>query len=796
MSKNKQHRWRYVKVLSASLLMSLIFNSEHVLAQAETITEESLNQIESVTISEDEGLSAVDITISSAPVTESDETNTDDTSDETDVDEDLSDLSELTTLTETPDSVLIEIPAEKEEETNIVENDLSAETQESELAIVDEDVSDESEFEDFTEEELLNEAVLSNHVELVMNVPVAASLDPTKNTWSYSETDKSWGYYNDLGQLEKVVSENGYYLSGKQQKDSHISINGQSYYYDKNGILVKDKLVFSEGLQAWFQPDKTGLLVKEVTPWGYYLNGAQFFDTLVNVQSQDYYFEPELWGGTMAFNKWSYSPAAEAWYKSSINGQVNTYVTPNEYKVNNTKKKDAHIYVNGSSYYYDNNGKQVRNKEVYSNSMNAWFKADRSGVLTREITPWGHYVNGGQVFDVIATVGDKSYYFEPSDWGGTMSFNKWSYSPTLQSWYFSNKNGTVSTFVTPDKYTLNGVQKKDAHISINGMSFYYDQSGKQLRNKEVFSTGMNAWFKANSTGILISEITPWGRFVNGVQMFDTVASAGGKDYYFEPQAWGGVMAFNKWSFNSINSLWYYSKVDGAIESQVSNNAYFKNGVKQYDSLVDINGLKYYFGTKDLNGDLIKERWAHSISNQKIYYIDKEGLVRLSEDASSANLKKIKVFNEAYKILGIKQYSAEHKQLVNDYNAITPRPVSYMVQYSDDWCDVFTTVMFDRVGLSNLIGRECGVERHINIMKNKGIWNEDGTVVPKAGDIITFHHYATQQPNNGFGHHIGIVEAVVDGKIFTLEGNADKQVKRRVYDLGYRTIRGFGSPKYY
>ncbi len=56
--------------------------------------------------------------------------------------------------------------------------------------------------------------------------------------------------------------------------------------------------------------------------------------------------------------------------------------------------------------------------------------------------------------------------------------------------------------------------------------------------------------------------------------------------------------------------------------------------------------------------------------------------------------------------------------------------------TDDWCDIFVTTVFQREGLSGLIGRECGVERHIQIFKRLGIWNEDGTTTPKAGDIIT------------------------------------------------------------
>ena len=140
-------------------------------------------------------------------------------------------------------------------------------------------------------------------------------------------------------------------------------------------------------------------------------------------------------------------------------------------------------------------------------------------------------------------------------------------------------------------------------------------------------------------------------------------------------------------------------------------------------------------------------------------------------------------------------SAAHHQLVNDYNSVRPLPVGYAVKNSDDWCDIFVTTVFQREGLSGLIGRECGVERHIQIFKRLGIWNEDGTTTPKAGDIITFNWDQNSQPNNGFADHIGIVESVSNGFIHTIEGNSNDQVRRNTYRIGHGNIRGFASPRY-
>ena len=160
-----------------------------------------------------------------------------------------------------------------------------------------------------------------------------------------------------------------------------------------------------------------------------------------------------------------------------------------------------------------------------------------------------------------------------------------------------------------------------------------------------------------------------------------------------------------------------------------------------------------------------------------------------------NGQRDRVLRAAASLVGVRGGSAAHHQLVNDYNSVRPLPVGYAVKDSDDWCDVFVTTVFQREGLSGLIGRECGVERHIQIFKRLGIWNENGASTPKAGDIITFNWDQDSQPNNGFADHIGIVESVSNGIIHTIEGNSNNQVRRNTYRIGHGNIRGFATPRY-
>lgn len=45
---------------------------------------------------------------------------------------------------------------------------------------------------------------------------------------------------------------------------------------------------------------------------------------------------------------------------------------------------------------------------------------------------------------------------------------------------------------------------------------------------------------------------------------------------------------------------------------------------------------------------------------------------------------------------------------------------------------------------------------------------------------------------GDADHVGIVERVEDGRVFTIEGNSDDACRQRSYPIGYYEIRGYGA----
>ena len=221
-------------------------------------------------------------------------------------------------------------------------------------------------------------------------------------------------------------------------------------------------------------------------------------------------------------------------------------------------------------------------------------------------------------------------------------------------------------------------------------------------------------------------------------------------------------------------------------------------------------IQWYAAERQADGTYRKHVYARDHKNSQgeynvhLYYLNNRNQLQGAggekttisiKHPQSPSSQRDRVLAAAAAMVGVKGGSAEHHRLVNDYNSVRPLPVGYAVKNSDDWCDIFTTVIFQREGLSDLIGRECGVERHIHIFKRLGIWNEDGNSTPKAGDIITFNWDKDTQQNDGWADHIGIVEKVENGIIHTIEGNSNNEVKRNTYRIGHGNIRGFASPRY-
>ncbi len=105
-----------------------------------------------------------------------------------------------------------------------------------------------------------------------------------------------------------------------------------------------------------------------------------------------------------------------------------------------------------------------------------------------------------------------------------------------------------------------------------------------------------------------------------------------------------------------------------------------------------------------------------------------------------------------------------------------------------WCANFVSWAFRQAG-TPLPGNQWSlgsVDYMMNQMKQNGVWFDRGAATPQPGDVIFFGQA-------GDGTHVGIVERVENGRVYTVEGNAGNRVARRSYPLDHRRILGYGRP---
>lgn len=156
----------------------------------------------------------------------------------------------------------------------------------------------------------------------------------------------------------------------------------------------------------------------------------------------------------------------------------------------------------------------------------------------------------------------------------------------------------------------------------------------------------------------------------------------------------------------------------------------------------------------------------------------------------------KVVGIAQGYLGCKESDGSHKKIIDLYNSHKPLARGYAVKYTDAWCSTFASAVAIAAGLTDIIPTECGCEKHIQLFKKLGSWQENDAYVPSPGDYIFY-----DWDDNGVGDctgsadHVGIVEKVSGKTITVIEGNYSNSVKRRTITVNGKNIRGYGVPKY-
>ena len=114
-------------------------------------------------------------------------------------------------------------------------------------------------------------------------------------------------------------------------------------------------------------------------------------------------------------------------------------------------------------------------------------------------------------------------------------------------------------------------------------------------------------------------------------------------------------------------------------------------------------------------------------------------------------------------------------------------------YNDrvEWCAIFVSWVADQCGYldTGVLPKMEGVRPYVDWFIERGQW-QGRDYEPSPGDIIFF-----DWESDGLADHVGIVEKVEDGLIYTIEGNTGDVCAERRYTLGSAPVYGFGLPLY-
>ena len=550
------------------------------------------------------------------------------------------------------------------------------------------------------------------------------------------QSGSSWYFLNSQGNVVRNAWQGNYWLGADGRMATNAWVDNGRYYVGSDGAWVKGAQKQEVKKQGWVQSGSS---------W-YYLTAEG--NVVRNAWIGNYWLGSD---GRMATSSW----VDEGRYYVGSNGAWVRGAQKQEEKKQGWVKE-------GSSWYYFNQGIMVRNAW----QGNYWLGSDGRMATSSWVDNDRYYVGS----DGVWVKGAQKQEEKKQGW--VKEGNSWYYynqgERTKNAWvgsYWLGSDGKMVTgaWVDNGRYYVgdNGVwdrnakkeeKKKIGWVKTDNIWYYYDGEGILAKNKWAG----NYWL--GSDGKMVKNA-----WVDGGRYYVGSNGAWEKDKKKEDP----VPTGDQTGWVKSGSSWYYFNA----QHQMVKNAWQGN---------------YWLGA---DGKMATNSW---VDNNR-YYVGSNG-AWVKNPADNTNLNR--VLDIARKYMGVETGSAEHKQIVDAYNSVDPKPVGYTAKYEDDWCDIFVTTVFQQAGLSDLIGRECGVQRHIGIMEKKGIWQ--GKTQPKVGDIVTF-----DWDGGGWADHIGIVESVNNGVITTIEGNSiayagsgeNPSVKRKTYDWNSSYIKGYARPAY-
>jgi cell wall-associated NlpC family hydrolase len=115
-----------------------------------------------------------------------------------------------------------------------------------------------------------------------------------------------------------------------------------------------------------------------------------------------------------------------------------------------------------------------------------------------------------------------------------------------------------------------------------------------------------------------------------------------------------------------------------------------------------------------------------------------------------------------------------------------------------WCAYFVDYSFKKAGVQipgktmakgSVQYMEDQVKKAARETPDKWAYVNSGAGQPQKGDIIFFKNRGDS--DRGGGRHVGIVDRVENGRVYTIEGNSSNGVRKRSYPMNHPRVAGYG-----
>ncbi|MDO5295224.1 MAG: CHAP domain-containing protein [bacterium] len=215
------------------------------------------------------------------------------------------------------------------------------------------------------------------------------------------------------------------------------------------------------------------------------------------------------------------------------------------------------------------------------------------------------------------------------------------------------------------------------------------------------------------------------------------------------------------------------KMDAAKNKEAENNPKFKEALQNDEQ------------TKTVQNELAESKQAVSGKEKEIQQLEDQiaKLEASNNDYAKTAPNVSNMLGQMGDMVGLSENNPEEAAKIND---VTNR--SGIDCQTTPWCAAYAMNKLDENGV--LDTSSCPNVNYCPTIENWGkdqnIWEKQGNgYTPRPGDGVLF-----DWEQDGVSDHIGVIEKVADGKIYTIEGNSGDAVSRREYDLNSEEVRGY------